>query len=258
MRKNEKIVILIPCHNEEKGIGTVIDTVPVDFLKRMGFSIEIIVINNNSTDKTAHVAESKGARVIVETKKGKGNAILTGFRAVSSDTAFVVMLDGDNTYKSHEIPRLIEPLMNDFCDVIIGSRLSGKIKKHSLKWQNRVANWGYTFIVRHFYRANTTDVLSGFFAWKKEVVDSLIPHLNADGFELEMEMVTKMKRLGFEMYSVPITYDLREGETKVVALRDGIRILTVFFKNMTWTPKKENYIKMSFGFVNKIISMLFL
>lgn len=239
MRHFDKIAILIPCHNEEKGIGTVIDTIPLRFLKRIGFITEIIVINNNSTDRTAQIAEKRGVRVVVETKRGKGNAILTGFRSISEDTSYIIMLDGDNTYKSKEIPRLIEPLMNDFCDVVIGSRLSGKMKKNSLRTRNRIVNWFYTFIVRHFYRANTTDVLSGFFGWKKEVIDKLIPHLDAEGFEIEMEMITKMTRLGFEMYSVPITYDLREGETKIEAIRDGLRILVVFFKNMTWSPNPK-------------------
>lgn len=239
MRIFNKITILIPCHNEEKGIGTVIDTVPIHFLKRMGYKIEIIVINNNSTDRTAYIAKKRGARVVVETKKGKGNAIITGFNSISPDTKFIVMLDGDNTYKSREIPRLIEPLMNDFCDVVIGSRLSGKMKKNSFKLQNRVVNWGYTFLVRQFYRTNITDVLSGYFAWKKEVLEVLIPHLSSKGFEIEMEMITKMKKLGFEVYSVPITYDQREGHTKIEAIKDGLKILKMFLKNLKWSPDQK-------------------
>lgn len=238
----KKITILIPCHNEEKGIGTVIDSIPRRLLKKLGYTIEVIVINNNSTDKTANIAEKKkGVKIIVETKKGKGNAIITGFNAVSLDTQFIIMLDGDNTYKSYEIPRLIEPLISNFCDVVIGSRLSGKMKKNSLRFQNRVANWTYTFLVRQFYRTNITDVLSGYFAWRKDVLDRLIPHLKSTGFEIEMEMITKMKKLGFEVYSVPITYDEREGQTKIEALKDGIKILTVFFKNLTWSPNKKTY-----------------
>jgi len=237
MNQLSKITILIPCHNEEKGIGTVIDTVPLRFLKKMGYKTEIIVINNNSTDRTAQVAMKRKVTVIVEGKKGKGNAMITGFHAVSADTEIIVMLDGDNTYKSSEIPRLIEPLMNNFCDVVVGSRLGGKMKKNSLKIQNRIVNWGYTFLVRQFYRTNITDVLSGYFAWKKEAIDILVPHLVSEGFEIEMEMLTKMEKLGFEVYSVPITYDQREGNTKIEAVRDGLRILTIFLSNLTWSPE---------------------
>ena len=126
-----KICVMIPCHNEEKGIGQVIDMVPVQSLEKLGFTTEILVINNHSTDRTEEVAREKNARVIYEPKKGKGNAIKAGFNSLSTDTSLVVMLDGDNTYNSAEIPRLIEPLISGFCDVIVGSRLGGKIKNDS-------------------------------------------------------------------------------------------------------------------------------
>jgi glycosyltransferase involved in cell wall biosynthesis len=240
MKKIDKITILIPCHNEEKGIGRVIDGIPRQLLKRIGINTEIIVINNNSTDKTVKVALSRNVRVIHESQKGKGNAMMTGFDAVDDDTTYVVMLDGDNTYKSKEILRLIEPLMNGFCDVVIGSRLGGKMIRNSLRIQNRIANWLYTFLVRLFYKANITDVLSGYFAWKKEKIDDLKKHLNSEGFEIEMDMITKMKKLGFQMYSVPITYDRREGYTKIQVIRDGIRVLKMFFMNLTWSPEKKS------------------
>ncbi len=234
-----KLTILIPCYNEEKGIGKVIDAVPTAFLSQLGYLTEIIVIDNNSTDKTAYVARKRKVTVIREKKKGKGNALKTGFRAVSRNTDIVVMLDGDDTYKAHEIPRLIEPLISNFCDVVIGSRLGGKVKGNSLKLQNRIANWGYTFLVRQFYGANTTDLLSGFVAWKKEVVDQLHPHLESEGFAIEMEMITKMSKIGFEMYSVPITYDERVGQSKIEAFSDGFKILYTLIKNLTWKPEKQ-------------------
>ena len=239
MKTLQKITILIPCHNEEKGIGRVIDGVPNRLLKRLGYKAEVIVINNNSTDRTAMVAQRRKATVIPEDKKGKGNALIAGFNSVGSDTKYIVMLDGDNTYKAKEIVRLIEPLMSNFCDVVIGSRLGGKMKKNSLKFQNRIANWTYTFLVRQFYRANITDVLSGYFAWKKEVIEELMPHLESEGFEIEMEMITKMQKLGFEVYSVPITYDERAGQTKIEAVKDGIKILSVFLKNLNWSPEQK-------------------
>lgn len=239
MLKNYKLTILIPCYNEEKGIGKVIDAIPHAFLSHLGYVTDVIVIDNNSTDKTAQVAKSKNVQVISETKKGKGNALITGFNALSDDTSFVVMLDGDNTYKAKEIPRLLEPLRSNFCDVVIGSRLGGKVKTNSLKLANRIANWGYTFLVRQFYGANTTDLLSGFVAWKKKVVDQLHPHLESEGFTIEMEMVTKMSKLGFEMYSVPITYDSREGYSKVDVFTDGIKVLHMLVKNLTWKPRNK-------------------
>lgn len=239
----KKIAVLIPCYNEEKGVGKVIDSLPIERLERLGYETEVIVINNNSTDRTVEVAKEKGVKVIHERKKGKGNAIRAGFNALSENVDYVVMLDGDNTYKAQEIPRLIEPLTSNFSDVIIGSRLGGKTKKNAFKFQNRLVNWFFTFLVRQFYRANVTDVLSGYFAWKKEVIDELKPHLNSNGFAIEMEMISKMVKLGFEVYSVPITYDQREGETKISSLKDGVRILYTFLKNLIWSPGIIDYRK---------------
>ena len=172
-RNIKKITILLPCYNEEKGLGEVIDGVPLKKLACFGYRTEIIVINNNSTDHTVKVAQEKGIKVVTEKKQGKGNAIKTGFKNISNDTDYVVMLDGDNTYKSEEILRLIEPLENGFCDVILGSRLEGKINDCSFNLSHRLANWFFTFFVRRFYLVNTTDVCTGYFAWKKKVVDEL-------------------------------------------------------------------------------------
>ena len=147
------------------------------------------------------------------------------------------MLDGDDTYKAKEIPRLIEPLESNFCDVVIGSRLGGKMDKDSMTLTNRIGNWFFNFFVRQFYKINITDTCSGFFAWKKEVVDKLMPHLNSKGFSIEMEMITKLAKLGYEIYSVPITYAKRVGKAKLSPFFDGLKIIWILSKNLRWKPK---------------------
>jgi dolichol-phosphate mannosyltransferase len=234
----KKITILIPCYNEEKGIGKVIDDVPIKKLAYLHYKTEIIVINNNSSDQTIEVALGKGAKIVTEKKQGKGNALKTGFRNISSDTDYVIMLDGDNTYQSEEILRLIEPLENGFCDVILGSRLEGKINDCSFSFSHRLANWFFTFFVRRFYLVNTTDACTGYFAWKKKVVDELAPHIKSDGFAIEVEMITKMAKLGYKIYSVPITYNRREGHSKLSPILDGIKITWMMIKNLSWRPKE--------------------
>jgi len=238
MKKLQKISIVIPCRNEEEGIAKVINDVPKDRLKKMGYETEIIIVDSASTDRTAEICRDLGVRVI-DGKAGKGNAIRAGFDALSDDTDYVVMLDGDNTYKSQEMPRLIQLLDDDFCDAVIGTRLGGKMKKGALKFQNRIANWFFTFLARQFYQANITDVLSGYFAWKKEAIDVLKCHLESEGYAIEMEMVAKMVKLGLEVYSVPITYDVRDGETKLSSFKDGVKILAAFVKYLFWSPKKR-------------------
>lgn len=235
----KKISIIIPCHNEEHGIDKVIRDIPKKFLRRIGFDCEVIVVNNRSTDLTAEIIENYRVKRIFEANMGKGHAIRAGFMAVSADTDYIVMLDGDHTYKPKEIPRMVEPLASNFCDVVIGSRLGGKIKRGAFKFENRLANWIFTFLVRLLYQANVTDVLTGYFAWKKEVVDSLLPHLTSEGFALEMEMITKMVRLNYQIYGVPITYDQRNGRSKLNPIIDGVRILHMLFKNLKWSPDKN-------------------
>lgn len=111
--------------------------------------------------------------------------------------------------------------------------------KNALKFQNRVVNWGFAFLVRQFYKVNVTDVLSGFFAWKKDAIDTLKTHLYSEGFSLEMELITKTAKLNLEMYSVPITYDVRDGETKISPFKDGVSILATLGRNLTWKPQVQ-------------------
>jgi dolichol-phosphate mannosyltransferase len=232
----KRISLVIPCHNEEKGLIRVLSGIPRTRLKALGFTIDIIVVDNASTDNTAAVAKQHKARVIFEAKPGKGNAMIAGFRAVSKKTDYVVMMDGDGTYLASELLRMIEPLDSGFCHMVVGSRLGGKITKHSFLKRNRLVNWGFTFLVRSLYLANVTDVLSGYFAWKRPIIESILPYITSNGFALEMEMVTKIVKLGYQVYSVPITYEVRDGESKIKPLSDGLLILRELVRNLFWTP----------------------
>jgi dolichol-phosphate hexosyltransferase len=237
-KKFKKITLMVPCYNEEKGIPNVIKDVPVKKLKEMGYKIEVLVINNNSTDKTAEVAKKLGARVVDEPRPGKGNAIKTGFKSIAKDVDFALMVDGDNTYKPHEMLRLIEPLESGFSDVIIGSRLEGNMKGKAMSFSHRLANWFFTFITRFFYGANVTDTCTGYFAWTRKAIDVLNGHIKAEGFAIEAEMITKMAKLGLRIHSVPITYDPRHGESKLAPISDGLKITWMLLKNIKWKPGK--------------------
>ena len=232
----KKLVVLIPCHNEAGGIADVLLKFPKQKLEHNNFSTSIIVIDNCSTDDTAKIARANGATVLVENKKGKGNAMRAGFHAIPKDTDYVVMLDGDDTYDAGEIMRMIEPLENQFCNVVVGSRLGGKMDTDAMRLLNRGGNWFFTHIVRLYYKINVTDVLTGYFAWNKQAIDELLPHLVSEGFAIEMEMVTKMAKLGHEIYSVPISYTPRRGETNLRPFYDGRRILKMYFNSMRWQP----------------------
>ncbi len=235
----QKVTIVIPCYNEEAGIASVIKSVPKQKLSH-AYQFDILVIDNNSTDNTAQAAKAAGARVIHESKQGKGNAIRTAFNSIDATTDYVVMLDGDNTYKADEVGRMLEPLHNNFSKVIIGSRLAGHMTEGSMRTFNRAGNWIYSHLVRYSYHVNVTDVLTGYFAWTREVIEDLRPHLESDGFAIEMEMITKMARLGHDIYSVPISYHARAGESSLNPVIDGLRILKMCTQNLRWSPKPTN------------------
>jgi len=231
------VTVVIPCHNEAASIAKVIARFPRDELRQRGVQLHLVVVDNNSSDDTTAIAETAGATVVWEPNKGKGNALRTGFRHVSADTDFVVMLDGDDTYSPEEIMRLIEPLQSGFCDVVIGSRLCGHVQQAAMTKLNHLGNRIFTGITRLLYGANITDVLTGYFAWKKTALDALSPHIKSPGFAVEMEMITKMARLGQRMAAVPISYHPRAGQSNLHPFKDGYRILLMLLQNLVWRPR---------------------
>jgi glycosyltransferase involved in cell wall biosynthesis len=235
----KKITVVIPCYNEESGIAAVIKGFPRSALRANGYKLEVLVVDNNSTDRTAAVARAAGAKVIHEPRQGKGNAIRAAFYNVSDDTDYVVMCDGDDTYKAHEILRLVEPLDSGFCDVVVGSRMGGKMAPGAMRGFNRLGNWGFSFMVRVMYQVNVTDTLSGYFAWRREVIVRLRQHLQSSGFSIEMEIITRLAHMGYQIYSVPITYEPRVGESSLHPIRDGGRILAEFIRQLRWRPPME-------------------
>lgn len=234
----KKLTIIIPCYNEQEGIKTVLDDIPHEKLNKLGFSVETIVIDNNSTDNTSKIALYNGAKVIHEKKQGKGHAMITGFNSIPKDSDVVVMIDGDASYDIKEVIRLIEPIESGFADGVVGTRLHGKLDISSMSSFNRIGNWFFTFLARTGYRTNVTDVCSGFFAWKGEVIQNLAKHIKSSGFSLEMEMIVKMARMGYDCYSVPITYNLRNGSSSLKPVRDGLKIAFTWLKYLTWN---QNY-----------------
>jgi len=234
-----KVSLIIPCYNEEKGIAEVINNIPYKHLESLNYDIEIIVVDNNCTDKTAKIAKDLGVKVIKEKRQGKGHALMAGFDNIARDSKIIIMIDGDNTYKSSEMLRLIEPVDSGFCKVALGTRLGGKIGNESMTYFNRVGNWMLTFLVRIGYKGNVTDVCTGYFCWSREVIDKLKPHLRSDGFSIEMEMITKMAKMRYEIFSFPISYEEREGSSNLNPVADGAKIFMTWAKYLFWTDSPK-------------------
>ena len=222
-----QIAVIIPAFNEEKSIGKVVNAIPKDLVQT------IIVVNNNSTDDTINVANSAGAIVLTENRKGYGWACLKGLDYLKNQSPdIVVFLDGDFSDYPEEIIHLIEPIINQNMDMVIGSRVLGKREKGSLLPQQRFGNWLATKLIRLFYGAKFTD-LGPFRAIRYDKLIALNMADKTYGWTIEMQIKAAKKKYHF--CEVPVRYRKRIGVSKVSGtikgtLLAGIKIIFAVFK----------------------------
>jgi glycosyltransferase involved in cell wall biosynthesis len=213
------VSIILPTLNEEATIGKVIDEIPRQALAQKGYNVSIWAVDGNSPDKTREIAREKGAKVIIEPRKGKGRAMLTAFQAVNAD--FVFMLDADYTYPATYILEMLGHLQ-DHSNIVIGSRLKGKIEKGAMSRLNIIGNHLLTLMANVLYQSKTSDLCSGFWGFRGEVLKDL--NLSADGFDFEADLFIQISRGGYSIAHVPITYRRRPTKQKLHSLRDGLKI----------------------------------
>ena len=225
---NKTVSIIIPALNEEDTIAKVIDEIPKKDLQKVGYRVEIIVIDNNSTDGTAETAKEKGVKVIAEPVKGKGRAIRTAFKSVSGD--FIFMLDADYTYPATYIPRMLE-VLQEGQDVVIGSRLKGQMGKGAMSKMNLVGNRLLVFIANILYGTRISDLCTGYWGLTRRVIDNM--ELDAKGFELEAAMFAEITKKSYSIAEVPIFYRRRATPSKLSPLKDGFKI--------GWTLLKKRF-----------------
>ena len=211
------IVILIPCLNEEITIGKVIhdfqDAIP---------EAKIIVFDNNSTDRTAAIAREFGVEVIPESRPGKGHVVASMFRKVDAD--YYVIVDGDDTYSAEHVRKLLEPVMKEQADMAVAVRLA-EYTATSFRPLHVFGNNLVRRLVNWIFKSNLSDIMSGYRAYSRELVQS-IPILSS-GFEVETEMTIRILDYGFLIKEVPLPYRERpEGSvSKLRTFHDGFRVL---------------------------------
>lgn len=216
------ISIVIPALNEEGIVGKTVKSVPVEKLKENGLDVEIVVVNNASTDNTAQEASEAGARVVLGKKRGYGNAYLKGFSEAKGD--IVVMGDADGTYPFEITYEFIQPILNGEADFVMGSRLKGDIKKGAMPALHRyVGNPFLTGMLNVLFKSGISDAHCGMRAIKKETLDKL--ELKSGGMEFASEMVIEAARKNVKIAEIPINYYPREGESKLSSFSDGWRHL---------------------------------
>ena len=218
MRQPE-ISIILPALNEEGSIGKVIDEIPRQELEQRGYKVNILVVDGNSTDRTRQIAEDKDAEVIIVHKRGKGRAVRIAFEHIKSDLIF--MLDADYTYPAIYILDMVDLLEQGY-SVVIGSRLRGKREKGGMSCLNVVGNYLLTLLANMLYRERISDLCTGYWGLRREVIPNL--HLISNGFNLEAELFIQVARKGYEIAEVPIHYRRRSTPSKLNSVRDGLKI----------------------------------
>jgi len=216
------ITFIFPSKNEEKTIAEVIQKAQ-KAAQQLGLTYEIIV-PDNSTDATPQIARSLGAKVVTPDKHGYGYAYIYALRYARGK--YIVMADADGTYDLEEAPKLLQPLLQDKADIVLGTRLKGKILPGAMPWLHRyIGNPLLTFILNKFYGTNVSDAHTGFRAAKKQAIQKL--NLNTPGMEFASELLAKAAYLNLRITEVPITYHpRREGtQSKLNSFRDGWRHL---------------------------------
>ena len=217
-----KISIVLPALNEEGIVGKTVRTVPLDKLHEHGLETEIIVVDNASTDNTAKEAEEAGARVVLGSKRGYGNAYLKGFSEATGD--IVVMGDADGTYPFQITYDFIQPILKGEADFVMGSRLKGDIKEGAMPALHKyIGNPFLTWVLNKLFGAGISDAHCGMRAIKKDTLDDL--NLKSGGMEFASEMVIEAARKNVKIAEIPITYYPREGESKLSSFADGWRHL---------------------------------
>ncbi len=212
----EDVTFIIPAYNEERSIGPL--------LARINelYPANIIVVDNNSSDRTAEIAEEKGATVVEEKDQGKANAIFTGFKCLK--TEYAVMIDADGTYSPQDSIKLIELLKSGDADVVLGSRVKGEREDGAISKTNLVGNFILSLIASMLYQ-RVSDVCTGHWAFTRKAVQYLLEEaFKYPGFELEAEMFSKLSKAGFKILEVPISYRRRKTEAKLSSIKDGFKI----------------------------------
>jgi len=182
MASGGSVSIVIPARNEEESLGRVLDEVTAAIGEMPGYSFEVIVVDNNSTDRTADIAREKGVRVVREASPGKGRALARGFSEAGGD--MIIMMDADYSHSAGEIPLLLRKLSDGY-GLVIGSRSLGGSDEYTPV--RRFGNLFLTQCFRTVFGYKLTDALNGFKAFRRDVVKK--HRCRSKDFEIEIELI---------------------------------------------------------------------
>src|SRR5262245_6809778 len=211
-----RIAVLVPCFNEEAAVATVV----ADFREALP-TADIFVYDNNSRDRTADVARGAGAIVRSERRQGKGHVVRRMFADIDAD--IYVLVDGDATYDAPSAPRMIDALIKDHLDMVVGLRVDQSVAAY--RPGHRTGNWMLTAFLASVFGQAFKDTLSGYRVFSRRFVKSF-PVLS-DGFEIETELSVHALELALPVAEIATPYYARPAGSfsKLNTWRDGFRIL---------------------------------
>jgi glycosyltransferase involved in cell wall biosynthesis len=209
--------VVIPAYNEQEAIAQTLAAIPVRQLESVGFGVEVLVVDNASTDDTGRLAREHGARVIVQPVRGYGNAYKAGFANCIGD--IIATGDADLTYPFEILPEAIAKLDAEHLDFLSTNRL------HSLRSQamSRSHIWGNRVLSgmsRVLFQLPFNDSQSGMWVFRRHVLSRL--RVVSGGMAFSQELKVEVHRRGFRCGELPIVYSPRGGRTKLRPMRDGL------------------------------------
>jgi hypothetical protein len=212
------VAVIIPCYNEEEGLEKVLTTIPESVDK-------IIVVDNNSTDTTASIGQNFGASVYRELQQGYGYAYKKGFSV--TDTDIIVTLDGDGTYPTHEIERLVNILISENLEFISACRFPLSNPK-SMDPVSKLGNWVLTTVTKVLFGKKLKDSQSGMWVFYRNVLEKI--RLESNGMALSEEIKIECLKRNIKFKEVHIPYYERYGKKKIKKFEDGVKNLFFLLK----------------------------
>ena len=223
MYKGQSITVIIPCLNEEQGVGKVLHAMPP-------FVDEIIVVDNGSTDRTAAVAASLGAKVITEELRGYGRAYRRGFAAATGD--LIVTLDGDHSYPIDGVSYLLEAFLHLDVDFLNASRFPVRDSR-AMSFKHKFGNLVLSLATSILFFRWVRDSQSGMWVFRRAILEHM--KLESDGMSFSEEIkIEALRSSQIRFGEISVMYTSRLGETKLHLWRDGFANLAFLVKKRFW------------------------
>jgi glycosyltransferase involved in cell wall biosynthesis len=229
----------MPVFNEEATVATVVRRV----LSEVPVDLELIVINDGSTDQTPSILEGLAAadpriRLVHQKNQGKSAALKRGFDLSRGD--IVIVQDADLEYDPAEIIHVIQPILKGHADIVYGSRFLVRRAARVLYFYHYIANRLLTLLSNVLTNLNMTDIETGYKAFRGEIIRDII--ITASGFGVEVELTAKVAKLGVCIYEVPISYYGRTyQEGKKIRFQDAVSAFWCVLRFNLFCSRRQSF-----------------